>query len=168
MANQRCYGSRRIVDELKAQYIDLGRYIVRRLIHEAGFKSVWKKKFVNTTYSKHDLSVAADLLNRRFNPPESNQAGTSDITYICTKSGWLYLAAVMGLYSRKIIAWAINPTMPAALICQALQMATGQVTEHIVGFYNCTWQHAALENLAPIIYETQFAAKQPIKVSVIT
>jgi transposase InsO family protein len=237
VANQRCYGSRRIVDELKSQRIVIGRYKVRRLMREAGLKPVWKKKFVNTTDSRHDLPVAENLLNRQFNPPKSNQAWTSDITYIRTKTGWLYLAAVMDLHSRKIIGWAMSPTMPAALVCQALQMAVGQrqpsvglmlhsdrgsqyasaeyqallkqhgiicsmsrkgncwdnavmerfflnlkmervwqreyanqmeackdVTEYIVGFYNCTRRHSALGNLAPIVYEKQFAAKQPISV----
>ena len=241
VANQHCYGSRRIVDELKAQHIIMGRYKVRRLMREAGLKPVWKKRFVNTTDSKHDLPVAENLLNRQFNPPKLNQAWTSDITYIRTITGWLYLAAVMDLYSRKIIGWAMSSTMPAALVCQALQMAIGQrqttvglilhsdrgsqyasheyqallkqhgiicsmsrkgncwdnavmerfflnlkmervwqreyanqmeatqdVTAYIVGFYNCTRRHAALENLAPIVYEIQFAAKQPIEVSVIT
>lgn len=241
VANQHCYGSRRIVDELKAQHIVMGRYKVRRLMREAGLKPVWKKRFVNTTDSKHDLPVAENLLNRQFNPPESNQAWASDITYIRTKTGWLYLAAVMDLYSRKIIGWAMSPTMPAALVCQALQMAIGQrqttvglilhsdrgsqyasheyqallkqhgiicsmsrkgncwdnavmerfflnlkmervwqreyanqmeatkdVMEYIVGFYNCTRRHAALGNLAPIVYEIQFAAKRPIEVPVIT
>jgi len=241
VANQRCYGSRRIVDELKAQHIAMGRFKVRRLMREAGLKPVWKKKFVNTTDSKHDLPVAENLLNRQFNPAQSNQAWTSDITYIRTKTGWLYLAAVMDLHSRKIIGWAMSPTMPAALVCQALQMAIGQrhppaglmlhsdrgsqyasheyqallkqygiicsmsrkgncwdnavmerfflnlkmervwqrdyanqmeankdVTEYIVGFYNCTRRHSVLGNLAPIVYEKQFAAKQPISVSEIT
>ncbi|CAH1385134.1 hypothetical protein NTGM5_10016 [Candidatus Nitrotoga sp. M5] len=126
VTNQRCYGSRRIVDELKAQHIVMGRYKVRRLMREAGLKSVWKKKFVNTTDIKHALPVAENLLNRQFNPPESNQVWTSDITYFRTKTGWLYLAAVMGLYLRKIIGWTMSLTMPAALVCQALQMAIGQ------------------------------------------
>ncbi len=241
VANQRCYGSRRIVDELKAQNMIIGRYKVRRLMREAGLTAVWKKKFVNTTDSKHDLPVAENLLNRQFNPAKSNQAWTSDITYIRTRTGWLYLAAVMDLHSRKIIGWAMSPTMPAALVCQALQMAIGQrqptaglmlhsdrgsqyasheyqallkqhgiicsmsrkgncwdnavmerfflnlkmervwqreyanqmeankdVTEYIVGFYNCTRRHSALGNLAPIVYEKQFSAKQPIEVSEIT
>lgn len=240
-ANQRCYGSRRIVDELKAQGIVMGRYKVRRLMREAELKPVWKKKFVNTTDSKHNLPVADNLLNRQFNPAEPNQAWVSDITYIRTQTGWLYLAAVMDLFSRKIIGWATSATMPAALVCQALQMAIGQrqptpglvlhsdrgsqyasheyqallkqhgvicsmsrvgncwdnavmerffltlkmervwqreyanqmeankdVAEYIVGFYNCTRRHAALENLAPIVYEKLFEAKQPIKVSEIT
>ena len=76
VANQRCYGSRRIVDELKAQCIVIGRYKVRRLMREARLKPVWKRKFVNTTDSKHNLPVAENLLNRQFNPPRPNQAWT--------------------------------------------------------------------------------------------
>jgi putative transposase len=126
VANQRCYGSRRIVDELKAKNVVMGRFKVRRLMREAGLKPVWKRKFMNTTDSKHDLPVAENLLNRQFNPPQSNRAWTSDITYIRTRTGWLYLAAVMDLHSRKIIGWAMSPTMPAALVCQALRTAIGQ------------------------------------------
>ena len=107
-AHQRCYGSRRIVDELTAQGIHIGRFKVRRLMREARLQPVWKKKFVNTTDSKHDLPVADNLLNRQFNPPMSNQAWTSDITYIRTGTGWSYLAAVMELHSRKIIGWAMD------------------------------------------------------------
>ena len=241
ITNQCCYGSRRIVDELQSQDIAIGRYKVRRLMREAGLKPVWKRKFVNTTDSKHDLPVAQNLLNRQFNPPQPNQAWTSDITYIRTRTGWLYLAAVMDLHSRKIIGWAMSPAMPAELVCQALCMAIGQrqpmaglmlhsdrgsqyashayqallhqhgiicsmsrkgncwdnavmerfflnlkmervwrreyanqleatkdVTDYIVGFYNCQRRHSTLGNLAPIVYEQQFVAKQPIEVSEIT
>ena len=126
VANQRCYGSRRIVDELQVQGIAMGRYKVRRLMREAGLKPVWKRKFVNTTDSNHDLPVAENLLDRQFNPPRPDQAWTSDITYIRTKTGWLYLAAVMELHSRKIIGWAMSPAMPAELVCRALRMALGQ------------------------------------------
>jgi putative transposase len=125
-ANQSCYGSRRAVDELKAQGMVIGRYKVRRLMREAGLKPVWKKGFVNTTDSKHDLPVADNLLNRQFNPASPNQAWTSDITYIRTQTGWLYLAAVMDLHSRKLIGWALSPIMPAELVCRALRMALGQ------------------------------------------
>jgi len=126
VANQSCYGSRRIVDELRDRDIVIGRYKVRRLMREAGLKPVWKKLFVNTTDSKHDLPVADNLLNRQFNPPQPDQAWVSDITYIRTKTGWLYLAAVMDLHSRKIIGWAMSPTMPAELVCRALRMAVGK------------------------------------------
>jgi len=117
VSNQRCYGSRRIIDELKAQHIVMGRYKVRRLMREADLKPVWKKKFVNTTDSKYDLPVAENLLNRQFNSSKSNQAWTSDITYIRTKTGWLYLAAVMDLvdftksFARLRLGLLARPTL---------------------------------------------------------
>lgn len=106
----------------------IGRYKVRRLslMREAGLKPVWRRKFVNTTDSKHALPVAENLLDRQFNPPQPNQAWTSDITYIRTKTGWLYLAAVMELHSRKLIGWAMDAAMPVEWVCRALRMAIGQ------------------------------------------
>lgn len=120
------YGSRRIQAYLKAKGRSIGRYRVRRLMREHGLKSKWRRKFVSTTDSKHDLPVAANILNRQFEPSSVNRAWVSDITYIRTRSGWLYLAAVLDLYSRKVIGWAMAPTMPATLVCQALQMALTQ------------------------------------------
>lgn len=125
-ASQHSYGSRRLVSTLLGQDIKIGRYKVRRLIREANLKPVWKKKFVNTTDSNHDLPVAENLLNRQFNPAKPNQTWTSDITYIHTRTGWLYLAVVMDLYSRKIIGWAMNSTMHTELVSRALRMAIGQ------------------------------------------
>lgn len=66
------------------------------------------------------------MLNRQFTPAKANQAWVADITYIRTRSGWLYLAAVLDLYSRKIVGWAMAPNMPAGLVCSALQMALCQ------------------------------------------
>jgi len=83
----------------------------------------WRRKFVHTTNSRHDLPVAPNVLRRRFTPEEPNTAWVSDLTYIRTRSGWLYLAAVMDLYSRKIVGWAMAPSMPAQLVCDALGMA---------------------------------------------
>lgn len=122
----RSYGSRRLVSTLRTQGIKVGRYKVMRLMRDAELKPVWKRKFVNTTDSNHDLPVAENILNREFNPAKANQAWTSDITYIRTRSGWLYLAAVMDLYSRKIIGWAMSPTMHTELVSRALLMAIGQ------------------------------------------
>jgi putative transposase len=118
VVNQRCYGSRRIVDELKAQGIVMGRYKVRRLMREAGLKPVWKRKFMNTTDSKHDLPVAENLLARQFNPAQSNQAWTSDITYIRTQTGWLYLGVpciAHGDWTTTTTGWidsAFRPRQP--------------------------------------------------------
>jgi transposase InsO family protein len=91
-----------------------------------GLKTVWKRKFIHTTDSKHNLPVFDKVLNRQFTPTAANQAGVSDITYIRTRSGWLYLAAVLDLYSRKSVGWAMAPNMPAELVCSALQIAIAQ------------------------------------------
>ena len=91
-----------------------------------GIQPVWKRKFIHTTDSRHDQPIAENKLNRQFMPPAANVAWVSDITYIRTRSGWLYLAVVMDLYSRKIIGWAMASTMPAELVCAALQMAIAQ------------------------------------------
>jgi putative transposase len=117
------YGSRRLRAGLHAQGVKVGRYRVRRLMRQQGLQARWKRKFVHTTNSRHGLPVADNVLNRQFNPSAPDQAWTSDITYVRTRSGWLYLAAVMDLFSRKIVGWAMAPTMPAELACQALQMA---------------------------------------------
>lgn len=125
-ASHQSYGSRRLVTALTAQGIPIGRCRVRRLMREANLKPVWKRKFIHTTDSKHDLPIAANILDRQFNPAAPNVAWVSDITYIRTGSGWLYLAIVLDLFSRKVVGWAMAPTMPAELVCTALQMAIQQ------------------------------------------
>jgi putative transposase len=125
-ASGRSYGSRRLCLSLKQQGIRIGRYRVRRLMRTHQLKPVWKRKFIHTTDSKHNLPVFENVLDRQFTPATANQAWVSEITYIRTGSGWLYLAAVLDLYSRKVVGWAIAPTMPADLVCTALQMALCQ------------------------------------------
>jgi transposase InsO family protein len=119
----RTYGSRRIRETLKNQGIRIGIYRLRRLMKENNIRAVWKRKFVHTTDSKHDLPISGNILNRQFSQTQPNQAWVSDITYIRTNSGWLYLAAVMDLHSRKIVGWSTAAHMHAELVCQALQMA---------------------------------------------
>jgi len=117
------YGSRRLCTALQDDGMTIGRYRVRSLMKKHQLRPVWKRKFVNTTDSKHDFPVSSNILNRQFDVAAPNQAWVSDITYIRTRSGWLYLAAVMDLYARKIVGWAMAPDMPAELVCAALQMA---------------------------------------------
>ena len=102
--------------------ISIGRFRVRRLMREAGLVPVWKRKFVHTTNSNHDLPIAQNVLARQFNPGKPNLAYVSDITYIRTRAGWLYLATVLDLYSRKVVGWAMASSMPAELVCAALRM----------------------------------------------
>lgn len=125
-ANDRCYGSRRLMSVLRHDGVPIGRFRVRKLMKEHGLKPAWKRKFVHTTDSNHNLAVADNLLNRQFSPAEINQSWVADITYIRTRSGWLYLAAVMDLYSRKIVGWSMAPHMRAELVCSAMQLAVAQ------------------------------------------
>lgn len=120
------YGSRRVAADLQDRGVQAGRFLVRRLMREAGLRPVWRRKFVHTTNSQHDHPVAANLLNRQFNPPAPNLAWAADITYIRTRAGWLYLAVVLDLFSRKVIGWAMAKSMPAELVCRALRMAIQQ------------------------------------------
>jgi transposase InsO family protein len=123
-ASGRSYGSRRLCRDLNQQGISIGRYRVRRLMRTHQLKPVWQRKFIHTADSKHTLPVFENVLNRRFTPAKTYQAWVADITYIGTCSGWLYLAAVLDLYSRKIVGWAMAPNMPVELVCTALQIPT--------------------------------------------
>ena len=125
-ATGQCYGSRRLRKELAGQGIEIGRHRVRRLMKALQIKPVWKPKFIHTTDSNHNLPVYDNVLDRQFEQPEANRAWVSDITYIRTLSGWLYLAVVLDLYSRKIVGWAMAPNMPTELVCTALQIAIAQ------------------------------------------
>ena len=122
----RSYGSRRIAQAVSVQGVKIGRHRARTLMREAELRPVWKRKFVATTNSRHDRPVAPNVLNRQFRPAQPNQAWVSDMTYIRTAEGWLYLAVVLDLYSRKVVGWAMATAMPASLIVSALKMAIQQ------------------------------------------
>ncbi len=121
-----CFGSRRLLKVLQAEGVHMGLFKIRKLMKKQGLVATWKRKFTHTTHSKHDLPIAPNLLDRQFNPPSGNKAWVADITYIRTRSGWLYLAVVMDLYSRKIVGWAMAPHMRAELVCSAMQLAIAQ------------------------------------------
>jgi len=125
-ASGRAYGSRRLCTALASRGVTVGRYRVRRLMHQHGLRTTWKRKFVHTTDSKHALPFSPNVLNRQFNPALPNQAWVADITYIRTRSGWLYLAVVLDLFARKVVGWAMAPDMQAGLVCRALQLAITQ------------------------------------------
>lgn len=125
-ASGRTYGSRRLRTAMHMSGVTMGRHRVRSLMRLNGLRPVWKRKFVHTTDSKHSLPVSPNVLARNFDKPLPNQAWVCDITYLRTRSGWLYLAAVLDLHSRKIVGWAMAPEMPATLVCTALQMAITQ------------------------------------------
>ena len=125
-ASQKAYGSRRLRAAMAERGQPMGRHRIRALMRLNGLRPVWRRKFVHTTDSKHTMGVSPNVLNRQFEQVLPNKVWVCDITYVRTLSGWLYLAAVLDLHSRKIVGWAMSPSMPASLVCAALQMAIVQ------------------------------------------
>lgn len=117
------YGWPKMWKELVARGHRVGKERVRRLMQKHGIHARCKRKFVVTTDSKHHLPIAPDLLQRNFSPSAPNQVWTGDITYIATDEGWLYLAAVIDLFSRQVVGWAFGETMTSELVISALNMA---------------------------------------------
>jgi len=120
------YGSPRITDELNDRGFDCGENRVARIMKENGIAAKTKKKFKVTTQSKHDHSVAENLLKQDFSATCTDSIWISDITYIWTKEGWLYLAAIMDLYSRQIIGWSMDKRLNQDLVINALNQAVGK------------------------------------------
>jgi transposase InsO family protein len=110
-----------VTPHLKAAFAESGRSYGSRRLNQ--IPPVWKRKFIHLPHSQHGLPVARNTLGRQFQPDAPNVAWVSDITYIRTRGDWLYLAAVMDLYSRKIVGWAMAPHMEAEWVCSALRMA---------------------------------------------
>ncbi len=117
------YGWPRMCKELVARGIRVGKERVRKLMQRHGIKARGKRKFVNTTDSKHDLPIAPNLLERRFTVSAPNRVWTSDITYIATDEGWLFLTAVIDLFSRQVVGWCMSEHMQASVVVDALRMA---------------------------------------------
>lgn len=116
------YGARRISEEIEAHGSACGRTKAGTLMKLAGVAAKQKKKFKMTTDSKHNLPVAANLLDRQFKVNEPDHVYVSDITYIWTQEGWLYLAVVLDLFSRQIVGWSLSNRMTKKLVMDALRM----------------------------------------------
>ena len=118
------YGYRRIYKALVVSHDYKGsRERVRRRMIAKGLKAKQYKAYKVTTDSEHDLRISPNRLNRTFDASGINQKWVGDITYINTDQGWLYLATVIDLYSRKVIGWSMQKHMKATLVCDALNMA---------------------------------------------
>jgi len=118
------YGSPRIHAELVARGHDCCVNTVAKLMRDNGIAAKTARKFrCTTTDSNHDLPVAENLLDRQFNPSDANEVWLADITYIPTREGWLYLAAVEDLYSRRVVGWSMAEHMESRLVVDALEMA---------------------------------------------
>lgn len=117
------YGSPRITRELHKRGVNVSEKTVGRYMKEMGLRGTPKERYVHTTDSNHDNPIYPNLLNRNFNPTQPNRAWVTDITYIWTMEGWLYLATVMDLFSRKIVGWHIDSKLTKELALTALERA---------------------------------------------
>jgi putative transposase len=122
--SRQVYGSPRIHEELRAQGVACCQNTVARLMKQHAIRSKMRRRFVvRTTDSRHGHAIAPNRLQQQFDVPQPNQVWAADITYIPTGEGWLYLAAVIDLCSRKVVGWAADDHLRAELPCAALRMA---------------------------------------------
>jgi putative transposase len=120
------YGSPKIRADLHDEGFMVGRNRVARLMREAGLSGCPKRRFRIKSSKVADPLVSSNLLNQNFHAENANQRWSSDITYIHTTQGWLFLAVVMDLYSRRIVGWSMNRRMSRHLVIDALRMAIGR------------------------------------------
>lgn len=121
------YGSPRVHAELVAQGQTCQRKTVAKYMKQAGLRAKSQRRFrVSTTNSNHAHPIARNIVNRNFTPSRKYEIWTTDITYIPTAEGWLYLAVVEDLFTRRIVGWAMSDTIDSRLVVDALQMALEQ------------------------------------------
>ena len=121
--SNRVYGYRKVYKDLVEENIACCEETVRCIMRRIGLYSRIKHKFVVTTNSDHTLKIADNILGRNFTATSPNQKWAADITYIPTRQGWLYLAVVMDLFSRRIVGWSMSDTIDSALVQSAMRMA---------------------------------------------
>lgn len=122
----RSYGSRRIAKGLQAKGYKIGRYRVRSLMRKAQIECKQRRRFRITTQSNLILPVAENVLNREFTVTTPNNVWVADITYLWTNEGWIYLSAVLDLFSRRVVGWSLADHMKESLVHDALVMAIGR------------------------------------------
>jgi transposase InsO family protein len=121
--SRRTYGSPRVHRELRAQGVRVSKKRVERLMRENGIQGRAKRRFKRTTDSKHGGPIAPNILGRRFTVTEPNRVWVTDVTAIATGEGWLYLAPVLDLFSRRVVGWASSENNDTALALDALGKA---------------------------------------------
>lgn len=121
--SKKTYGSPRIKSALPGNWITVGKNRVARLMQRNAIYAKTKKKFKVTTNSRHNRPVATNLLNQNFTVTVPNKVWVSDITYIWTDEGWLYLATVLDLYSRRIVGWSVKERLKDDLVIEAFEKA---------------------------------------------
>jgi transposase InsO family protein len=117
------YGSPRVHAELRARKFRVGRNRVARLMKENGIRARRKRRFRRTTDSRHSLPVARNLVRRKFEAPAPNRIWAGDITYLWTSEGWMYLAVILDLFSRRVVGWATASHLKTDLTLEALEAA---------------------------------------------
>lgn len=144
-------GAPRLSRRLHKQGVGAGRHQVAQSMRRQGLRAKGARKYKATTNSKHSLPVASNLLEQDFSAERPNQKWVSDITYIATDEGWLYLAVVLDLYSRLIVGWSMSERMTAPLVCDALRMALfrrqrprGVIVHSDRGSQYCSREHRSL------------------------
>jgi putative transposase len=144
-------GAKRIAKRLKADGNPAGRHRVARIMRLYGWRARAARKYKATTNSNHKLPVSPNLLEQNFQANKPNEKWVSDITYIWTDEGWLYLAVVMDLYSRMVVGWALSERMTAMLVIDALQMAlwrrsmpSGVIVHSDRGSQYCSYEYQKL------------------------
>lgn len=120
---RRLYGSPKVTQILRQQGVQVSEKTVARIMKELGLKSRTVKKYKATTNSRHNLPVYDNVLAQKFSAQAPNQVWMADITYIPSKEGWLYLASIMDLYTRKIVGWHMDKRMTKELVLEALDQA---------------------------------------------
>jgi transposase InsO family protein len=124
--NKRRYGSPRVHRELRKRGRRVCRHRIARLMREQRLRARARRKFVRTTNSNPGLPTAPNLLERNFSPEARDRVWAGDVTYLPTSEGWLYLAVLLDLYSRRVVGWAMSERNDEALTLEALQMALDQ------------------------------------------
>ncbi len=124
--SRQTYGSPRILRDLREEGIACGKHRVAKLMKQAGLCALLPRRFQVTTDSKHALPVAKNLLNQDFTASKADERWAADITYLWTGEGWLYLAVVLDLFSRRVVGWSMQASLHKELVLGALVMALGQ------------------------------------------
>ncbi len=146
---QYSYGSRRVAKHLQGQGHKIGRTAARTLMHKAEIKCKQRRHYRVTTQSKQAFPIAENILNRSFSVSTPNRVWVTDITYLWTLEGWLYVAAVLDLFSRRVVGWALANHMRETLVHDALQMALAR--DASLKLVYCITQIAAYSMLVMII-----------------
>ena len=124
--HKQCYGSPRMCRELRSRGVRVCENTVARLMRQHGFRAASVRKFRPTTDSNHGRAVSENVLKQDFTATRPNEKWVADITYLWTQEGWLYLAAVEDLYSRKVVGWSLGERLTSELVTDALRMAIGR------------------------------------------